>query len=126
MEKISAMTDMRRSPKEKEEAATNMAAPPDYPWGLSISLSHEELDKLNLGTEDLEVGDILHMHVLAKVTSVSSSEHESSGKTCRVELQITHMTGESEDKENEEEDDEERRTKRTPTEKRRSRLYHGG
>lgn len=129
MEKISTMVDMKRTPKEKADVAGSgqMVSPsidnvPDYPWGLSISLSEEELDKLGLGSEGLGVGDILHMHALMKVTSVSSSENENTGKCCRVELQITHLSGESEDDENEEAEVE---MKRVPHEKRRARLYRG-
>lgn len=100
--KIPAMIDMSATPKEIQEI-TN-PSPPRYPWGLSISLCQDELDKLGLLDEELCVGDMLHLHCLAKVTSVSSNETED-GSHCRVELQITHMTGtEDEDEENKEVD----------------------
>lgn len=126
MEKIPAMVDMKRTPKEKAEVV-DMGSPvaanvPDYPWGLSISLCEEELEKIGLDEDDLEIGDILHMHALMKVTSVSSNEYEG-GKHCRVELQITHMTGESEDAENEE---AEKKAPKLSHDKRRARLYSKG
>lgn len=125
MEKIPTMVDMRRTPKEKAEvigimSPTVQADVPDYPWGLSISLSEEELTKLGLEEKDLGVGDMLHMHALLKVTSVSSNESESNGKCCRVELQITHMSGESEDAENEAAN---RKMPKTSHTKRRNSLY---
>lgn len=122
MDKIPAMTDMRRTPKEKKEVmdmnAPVMANVPDYPWGLSISMCEEELEKLGLDAEDMKVGDIYHIHALIHVTSVSSSESESSGKSSRAEFQITHMSGESEDAENV-------AAEKTSPDKRRSRLYRG-
>lgn len=115
MNKIPAMVDMRRTPAEKTEATQAMDATPDYPYGLSLSLSEIELDKLGL-TSDVEVGDMIHMHGMAKVTSVSKNDSESNGPCCRVELQITHLVSENEDEENEEADP-------TPAAARRSRLY---
>lgn len=124
MERIPAMVDMKRSPKEKVEVAESTSPVadniPDYPWGLSISLCEEELEKLGIDPENLGVGDILHMHALMKITSVSSSENEHTGKCCRVELQITHMSGEEEDQENEAAE------KVMSATKRRARLYRGG
>lgn len=100
MRKIRAMTDMRRTPAEKTDAVPTPAEGQDYPWGLQIALTQDELDKLGL-TDEVEIGDMLHLHCMAKVTSVHKSASEASGKNCRVELQITHMTGEDEDSENE-------------------------
>lgn len=103
MDRIPAMVDMARTPAEKEEAA-EAAIPspmnqPDYPYGLCISLTQDELDKLNLDHSDVEVGDMLHMHCMAKVTSVSKTDNEATGPQCRVELQITHIVAEDEDEE---------------------------
>ncbi len=105
MMKIPPMADMRRTAEEKSEALAPMTGAdlPDYPYGLCISLTQDELEKLGLDDEELpEVGDMLHIHAMAKVISVSSSDNEAAGKCCRVELQITHMVGEDEDEENEE------------------------
>lgn len=115
MQKIPAMVDMKRTPDEVADTA--MPDMPMYPYGLCISLCQEELDKLGLTSDDVEVGDMVHLHCLAKVTSVSQSDHEAMGKSSRVELQITHMTGESEDAEN--------RAADMPVSERRKRLYGG-
>lgn len=73
---------------------------PIYPYGLSISLGDDEITKLDLNT-DCEVGDMLHMHCLAAVTSVSKNQ-TTSGTRTRIELQIRYISAESEDAENEE------------------------
>lgn len=97
MKKLSGMVDMSMSDKEKEEMMS--PSPPKYPYGLCISLCEEELKKLGIAEDELEVGDMLHLHSLAKVTSVSSHDNEfSSG--CRIELQICYMSGENEEDEN--------------------------
>lgn len=114
MRKIPAMVSMRRTPAEKTEAVAAMSDGPDYPYGLCISLCNDELEKLGLADE-VEVGDMLHLHCMAKVTSVSKSDSEMSGPSCRVELQITDMVGEDEDSENSAVD--------TPASTRRTRLY---
>ena len=116
MARIPAMVDLRRTPAENAEVSPPMGmSPPAYPWGLCISLTEVELEKLSL-PDDMEVGDMIHMHCMAKVTSVSKTDNESTGPCCRVELQITNMVSEDEDEENAEEDD-------APVTSRRSRLY---
>lgn len=109
MRHIPAMVDMRRTPAEAAEAADPVASAPLYPYGLCLCLCTDELQKLNLDDEDVEVGDFIHMHVLAKVTSVSKTDTETAGPQCRVELQITNIAAESEDDENEEADEAEGR-----------------
>lgn len=95
--------DMAITPAERKEdmpmMASSPAALPTYPYGLCISLCDDELAKLKLPA-DCEVGDMLHMHCLAKVTSVSKNETTDGART-RIELQITAIAAEDEDGENE-------------------------
>lgn len=121
MKRIPAMVDMRRTPAEKADAASPLNDVPDYPYGLSLSLCETELEKLGLDDDDVQVGDMLHLHAMAKVTSVSKNDSEAGGPCCRVELQITNMVGESEDDENEEAD----KAETTSASARRSKLYGG-
>lgn len=103
MEKLTSMVDMKRDPKEAEESVA--MDQPVYPYGLCLSLGHEELEKLGIGQGELNVNDMLHLHALATVTSVSSHDNIASGQSCRVELQITHISAiESETEEDEEEE----------------------
>ena len=93
------MVSMARTPAEKKEAAAEMAAPvadsmPDYPWGMSICLTNEELDKLELDG-DCSAGDVIHLVAFAKVTSVSMRD-EGGKQDRRVELTITDLAVEDE------------------------------
>lgn len=93
------MQDMALTPKEQAEIS--QPDPPKYPYGLCISLCQDELDKLGIEQDDVEIGSTLHLFCFAKVTSKSCNDNEVSGPTCRVELQITSIAAESEDDENE-------------------------
>lgn len=98
MEKIPHMIDMAMSsPDSPMPEATNLHVVPQYPYGLTLCLNDQTLDKLNM-EGDCEVGDHVHFHCLAKVTS--ASDHENMGK--RIELQIVAMSAENEEYENEE------------------------
>jgi hypothetical protein len=104
---FTAMVDMAESPaKLQEKMPMEMPAPktPVYPYGLSICLNEDQLDKLGLDDELPGVGDMIHLCAIAKVTSVSQNETQIEGGEkkiiCRIELQITHLATENEDREN--------------------------
>lgn len=99
--RIPAMADMSMSQKEKEEVQN--PSPPQYPYGLCISLCQDELEKLGLSAEELGVGDMIHLHSLAKVTSVSSYDSEN-GSHQRVELVLAYISAEDEEEEDKEAD----------------------
>lgn len=96
------MVDMELDDESKMDLASpTIQDRPDYPWGLRISLTHTELEKLGLDIPEVEqVGGMVHGHFMARVTSISSNSGES-GQCCRVELQIVALSVESEDLENE-------------------------
>ena len=112
---VPAMVDMRRTPEEKAEVAEERSGPPpvsdveDYPYGLRIALTNDELEKLDLQDENVEVGDMLHIHAFAKVTSVSETDNADTGPQCRIELTLTHIAAEDEETENEEDEARESR-----------------
>jgi hypothetical protein len=104
MAKFHKMVDMSRTPAEKVEEAVEMMAPPamsipDVPYGLCISFSEVELEKLGLDA-DCSVGDMIHVFAMGTVTSVSKSDH-GSGPSARVEISLTHIGVEDEDDEEE-------------------------
>lgn len=112
MQKLPNMIDMRRDPDEKSADSVAYNSSP-YPWGLCINLGNQELKKLGLDPEDCEIGDMIHMHCLAKVTSVSCDEREGSEGPChRIELQITHIMDEPENEDAENKDADKRISKR--------------
>jgi hypothetical protein len=121
MEKIPAMQDMARTEADWEKLNPGMPCPenyPLYPYGLSISLENPELEKLKLTDEEVSVGDILHIHAFAVVTSVSESEREMNGKQRRVELELRNIVAEEEG-----EEDQAAESAMTKAPERRSRLY---
>lgn len=108
MARFHQMVDMRRTPAEKAEQIAEamvpptIAAIPDVPYGLRISLSEDELQKLGIDIADpddtCEVGDMIHLFCMATVTAVSR-EQTGDGVRERVELSITEMAVENEDRE---------------------------
>lgn len=102
-----AFTDMAKTPEEIQEDVSPLSTEVNrYPYGLRITLTKDEIDKLDVDHTDWEVGDVFHLHAFAKVVSISSNETEG-GEDCTVQLQITHLAGpEDEDEENEEMDEE--------------------
>ena len=103
------MVDMSMSPAEAqaENGPYPVANAPRYPYGLQICLGPEEIAKLDLDDEDCCVGDILHIHAFAKVTSYSKRDTES-GSDTRIELVLAFMEVEDEDDENEDDEEEEK------------------
>lgn len=117
MRKIPAMVSMKLTDEDRNKEGyggpCDSTGGPVYPYGLTISLTDVELSKLGL-LDDVQVGDLLHIHAMSKVTSVNKTENEKFGAQCRIELQITDMVGEDEDSENDD---------ATPAATRRNRLY---
>lgn len=97
------MKSMELNDESKLDAVMPISMPdkPDYPYGLRISLTNEELDKLDLDKADAEVGGTIHGFFMARITSVSENEVNGGEKCCRIELQIEDLGIESEDQENE-------------------------
>lgn len=113
------MVDMARSQSDIKKELANYPSPVSdaatYPYGLCLSLDEEILDKLEIDG-DCEVGDMIHLVAMARVTSCSESERETAdGKktsSCRIELQITSMGVENESTESDGEEERETRAKR--------------
>lgn len=103
MAKFHKMVSMERTLEEKAlERAKNEYPPPvlqmpDVPSGLCLCLTETELDKLDL-EEECEVGDMIHLFAMARVTSISKQD-TGDGPRCRIELAITDMAVEDEDTE---------------------------
>lgn len=102
---------MMKDMELEDEEVLDCPAPADcerakYPYGLRISLTEKELEKLDIDPDEAFVGGICHLHALAKITSVSKNETQDADgdphENCRIELQICAMAVESEDEENDE------------------------
>ena len=79
---------------------------PDYPWGLRLCLTEQELEKLDLDSSDAFVGGMVHIFAMARIIGVNVSSSSENGDRCRIELQIENLGIESEDAENEGQDDD--------------------
>jgi hypothetical protein len=85
-----AMVDMKMSKKEaKAEVAPSTDDLPAYPWGLSIHLGNDEIEKLGAGA--LKAGDVVTLTCTAKVTGCSSYESLLGEGENSIDLQITAM-----------------------------------
>lgn len=99
---FSKMVDMRRSDSEKMAsdgpfACSTVGGPtgPDYPYGLRIRLSQDDLAKLDL-EGDCQAGDMIDLRAFAKVINVTDDDVD--GKTRRsIELQIQQLAVENEE-----------------------------
>lgn len=80
------LVDMKLDPKERKKEAELTYQPPAYPYGLSISLDDEALEKL--GMKDLpDADDTMTLTARVCVTNVASTDGEN-GKRRSVSLQI--------------------------------------
>ncbi len=84
-----AMIDMKQKPEREEAPGAIEAEQPQYPYGLSLSLEKEQLEKLGI-TELPKVGAKMMVHANAVVKTVSEYNTQS-GQDQRVELQIIEM-----------------------------------
>ncbi len=124
MNTLRPMVSMELDDEQKLDAPMPIAMPnkPDYPYGLRISLTEKELEKLGIDHSEAFVGGMVHLHALARITSTSENER-SDGKSCCVELQIEELCIESEDAENEEAEAEAEPAERSPGKRKRAPLY---
>ena len=83
------LKDMKLTRSEKTEEAEIATDTPDYPYGLTLNLDQDALEKL--GIELPDVGDSFFVVAIAKVKSVS--EHQSDEHTSQdVSLQIEQLS----------------------------------
>lgn len=92
---MSDLVSMKLSKKDRDarmgEVASSSPDMPAYPWGLSVTLDDDVLEKLGLGLGDFTVGN--SMTLIAKVDVTACSSNETKGQDARVSvsLQITDL-----------------------------------
>ena len=88
------MISMAMDDEAISDAPTPIAIPdmdkPRFPYGLCISLTDDELDKLGIDVSEAKVGGVFHLEGLARITSVSLRDGEG-GPCCRLEAQIEDL-----------------------------------
>jgi hypothetical protein len=83
--------DLAITPQEREDRATPAATSEDepvYPFGTSISLENDQIEKL--GLEDGEVGEYLHGEFYARLCGFHVTETESGSRKC-MQIQIERI-----------------------------------
>jgi hypothetical protein len=93
------LTSMKISKAERESLYSEKSIAtegPMYPYGLSVSLDNESMEKLGLEAGDLSVGSSMVLVAKVEVCSVSSSEYKGGDPNQSVTLQITDMCLEAE------------------------------
>lgn len=96
-----ALVSMKMSPEEaKEYGAIDIGEAPQYPYGLSIDLDDDALEKLGI-TALPKVGSEMMITAKCVVKSVSSNQMQGGDAESRVCLQITDMdVGQTENAQN--------------------------
>lgn len=88
------LVNMKMDPKEAEEESGLLAAQvdqaPAYPYGLTISLCDESLQKLGITTPPA-VGSAVMITARATITSMSADQLQGGQTEQRLGLQITDM-----------------------------------
>lgn len=88
-----ALVSMKMSKKEAKEESGCTPAPDDgprYPYGLSINLENDALDKLGIG-DGVNVGDVVQITANATVQSKSGYQTMVGDPQNSLSLQITDM-----------------------------------
>ena len=90
------LISMKLKPKTKKQLRENMAVPMEdsgekYPWGLSLNLESEALEKLGMSAEDVSVGDHVMIVADGEITSTSQNESTRGKKRESVGVQLTAL-----------------------------------
>lgn len=136
LEPIRRQIDMIDAPKLVDMARTSEEVANDcmpcspgesnrYPYGLCISLGNAELEKLGADIDGIEVGDMVHLFALSRVTCVSKN-NTGDGEKTRVELQICYLGTELEDDEDAQTDKPIKKPKSATASAMIGRMYKGG
>lgn len=83
------MVNMKSDPKTAAEEAC-CADAPAYPYGLTLCLNSESLEKLGITTLP-PIGARLRISAVATVTSISQNQEADGDEEKRIELQVTDM-----------------------------------
>jgi hypothetical protein len=93
------LTSMKISKAEREARYSEKSIAtegPMYPYGLSIQLDDESLEKLGIDVKDLAVGSTMVLVAKVEISSVSSNESTGGPARQSASLQITEMCLEGE------------------------------
>jgi len=101
------LQDMSHTSEDIKNISTAEMSKPEYPYGLQITLSPKELEKLPV-MKAPEVGKMFNILACAEVIEVSKAEKQDQSEGFNVRLQIKEL--ELKDKEKAEQDPKEKAT----------------
>jgi hypothetical protein len=91
---MAKLVDLKRTKAEQKErnSSSKLSAPDsdEYPYGLTVSLDHDALDKLGMKTMP-KAGTKLHLHAHAHVKSVEETHHAGGKKRRHMSLELQKM-----------------------------------
>lgn len=90
MAKLISMKRTKAEQKESTEAGPAMDMPA-YPWGLTVRLDNDSLEKLEEDAGDYKAGDELLLVARVTVAETSTRQTLVGGKSQSLELQITEL-----------------------------------
>lgn len=90
MAKLVSMKMSKTDLAKRAEPSTIATDAPMYPWGLSVNLDDDSLEKLEIDVGDMKVGDYKVLIAKVEVTSLSSNESKGGGNQSAT-LQIMEM-----------------------------------
>lgn len=87
------LVDMEMDDEDKLDAIMpiKMSDKPEYPYGLTISLTDKEFDKLGLDPTSGILGGFVTGNFVGKVTHMSISKSDGGDGCCRCEIQIQQL-----------------------------------
>ena len=90
---MAKMIDLKqsKSAREKHTSPKMIGESDRYPYGLSVSLDHDSVEKLGLHKKPPKVGSKVHLHSHAHVKSHDITHGEDGKPRHRIELQLQKM-----------------------------------
>jgi len=102
MPKTTTLASLQRTPREKREMSDRSPHPEnieDFGWGLTISLGHEELQKLGLARDGVDTGSTVAILATGLVTTNSVEMVNSIARRSMTiqfqSMQVSAMGGET-------------------------------
>lgn len=89
--KLVSMKLSKKDADAKMEPSSVAMQGPAYPYGLSLTLDDDALEKLGLTMKDFTVGASMTLIAKVDVTAVSSSEYKGEDARQSISLQITAL-----------------------------------
>lgn len=87
------LVSMKQNASDRQESLATAPGEKDsgpvYPYGLSITLDNEALEKLGLDVSDLTVGESKLLIAKVEITAISSNQYKGGDENQSASLQIT-------------------------------------